>query len=402
MARVAFIMEQTLGHVTHARNLHAALPAHPNIAPEWLPIQFPVGGLGRLLPLYRGNWSVRASWRARRALDQTLTRGPLDALVFHTQVTSLFSVDRIKRIPTLISLDATPFNFDRVSALGGYTHQGAGDNVIDRQKFLMNRRAFQAAATLVPWSEWTRQSLVDDYGVDPARIQVLAPGAAAPFFDIGRKRLATAPLAAAPQATGPQAPQPVHVSQATPAPVPGESRPVRILFVGGDWARKGGPQLLEALAALPAGSWHLNAVTRDPVPQTPGLTVHHGVGPNSPALLRLFADADLFVLPSLGECLAVVLMEATAAGLPVITTDVGALAEAVRPGHTGMIVPPGDVQALRQALSTMIANPAQRRSMGQSGHALARERFDADANNRALLDIVAGLVRLGSRPGRAA
>lgn len=397
MARVAFIMEQTLGHVTHARNLHAALPAHPEIAPEWLPIPFPVGRLGRLLPLYRGNWSVRASWRARRALDQTHTRGPLDAMVFHTQVTSLFSVDRIKRIPTLISLDATPFNFDRVSALGGYTHQGAGDNVIDRQKFLMNRRALQAAATLVPWSAWARQSLVEDYGVEPARIQVLPPGAAAAFFDVGRARQATAPQTAAVQA-----PHPLHGSQGAPALAPGDTRPVRVLFVGGDWARKGGPQLLKALSALPAGSWHLDAVTRDPVPQTPGLTVHHGVGPNSPALLRLFADADVFVLPSLGECLAVVLMEATAAGLPVITTDVGALAEAVRPGHTGIIVPPNDVQALRQALSTMIADPAQRRSMGQGGHALARERFDAAANNRALLDIVAGLVRRGSRPGRAA
>jgi glycosyltransferase involved in cell wall biosynthesis len=138
------------------------------------------------------------------------------------------------------------------------------------------------------------------------------------------------------------------------------------------------------------------------VPQRPGVTVHHNLGPNSPALLRLFADADLFVLPSLGECLAVVLMEATAAGLPVITTDVGALAEAVRPGHTGVIVPPDDVRALRLALGTLIADPAQRRSMGEGGHALAREQFDATRNNSILLDLVAELVRRGSRPGRAA
>ncbi len=384
MVRVAFVMEQTLGHVTHARNLHAAVSARPDITPAWLPIAFPVGRLGKLLPLYRGNWSVRASWRARRALDRTLARGPLDALVFHTQVTSLFSVDRMKRIPTLISLDATPFNFDRVSALGGYTHQGAGDSFIDRQKFQMNRHALQAAALLVPWSEWARQSLIDDYGADPARIRVLAPGAATDFFDLGQQRPATALTLAPASASA------------------GDARPVRVLFVGGDWARKGGPQLLEALSGLPAGSWHLDAVTRDAVPQRSGVTVHHNVGPNSVALLRLFADADLFVLPSLGECLAVVLMEATAAALPVITTDVGALAEAVRPGHTGVIVPPNDVRALRQALATLIVDPVQRRSMGQSGHALARERFDAKRNNRTLLDLVAELVRLGSRPGRAA
>jgi len=134
----------------------------------------------------------------------------------------------------------------------------------------------------------------------------------------------------------------------------------------------------------------------------PGVTIHHGVTSNSPALLRLFEEADLFVLPSLGECLAVVLMEATAAGLPIVTTDVGALAEAVNPRETGLVVPPDDVPALRQALETLLADPVRRRAMGRGGHALARERFDAAANNRTLLDLVADLVRLGARAGRAA
>lgn len=377
MARVAFVMEQTLGHVTHAQNLHAMLAERPELAPEWLPIPFEVEGLARLLPYYRGNWSVRASWRARRAVAGALARGPLDALVFHTQCTALFSVDRMRRLPTLISLDATPINFDDVTRHGGYDHAIAGQGFLDRQKYLMNRRAFQAASVLVPWSAWARQSLIDDYGADPDRIQVLAPGANPAFFALGRRRLERGP---------------------TDDP----ARPVRLLFVGGDWARKGGPQLLEALAGLPAGSWTLDVVTRASVPATPGVTVHHGVTSNSDTLLRRFAEADVFVLPSLGECLAVVLMEATAAGLPVITTDVGALAEAVNPGETGLVVPPDDVLALHQALSSLLNDPARRRAMGRAGHTLARERFDAAANNRTLLDLVADLVRQGARAGRAA
>jgi glycosyltransferase involved in cell wall biosynthesis len=377
MARVAFVMEQTLGHVTHAQNLHAMLAERPDLAPEWLPIPFEVEGFARLLPYYRGNWSVRASWRARRALDGVLARGPLDALVFHTQCTALFSVDRMRRIPTLISLDATPVNFDDVTRHGGYDHKIAGQSFLDRQKYLMNRRAFQAASVLVPWSEWARQSLIDDYGANPDLIHVLAPGANPDFFELGRRRLEAG-------------------ASDDPA------RPVRLLFVGGDWARKGGPQLLGALAGLPAGSWTLDVVTRAPVPPTPGVTVHHGVTSNSPELLRLFAEADLFVLPSLGECLAVVLMEATAAGLPVITTDVGALAEAVTPGQTGLVVPPDDVLALHRALAALLNDPARRRAMGRAGHALARERFDAAANNRTLLNLVADLVRRGARAGRAA
>jgi glycosyltransferase involved in cell wall biosynthesis len=384
MARVAFVMEQTLGHVTHAKNLHAMLADRQELSPEWLPIPFGVEGFGRLLPYYRGNWSVRASWRARRALDGALAQGPLDALVFHTQCTALFSVERMRRIPTLISLDATPVNFDDVTRHGGYAHQIAGRGFLDRQKYLLNRRAFQAANVLVPWSEWARQSLIDDYGADPDRIRVLAPGANALFFEIGRRRGATA--AASSQSSSADA-----------------GRPVRLLFVGGGWQRKGGPQLLEALAGLPAGSWSLDVVTREEVTPAPGVTVHYGVDSNSPTLVRLFSEADLFVLPSLGECLAVVLMEATAAGLPLITTNVGALAEAVRPGETGLVVPPNDVPALRQALAALLNDPARRVSMGRGGHALASERFDATANNRTLLDLVADLVRLGAaRAGRAA
>ena len=134
MARVAFVMEQTLGHVTHARNLASVLPEQPGLDPAWLPIPFEVDGLARLLPYYRGNWSVRASWRARRALDRALAQGPLDALVFHTQCTALFSADRMRRIPALISLDATPLNYDAVTRHGGYEHKIAGDGFLDRQK----------------------------------------------------------------------------------------------------------------------------------------------------------------------------------------------------------------------------------------------------------------------------
>lgn len=379
--RVAFVIEQTLGHVTHARNLASVLAERPEIDAVWLPIPFEVKGFARLLPYYRGNWSVRASWRAKRALDATLARGPVDGLVFHTQCTALFSVDRMKRFPSIISLDATPLNFDAVSRIGGYSHRPAGEGFLDRQKYLMNRRAFHAAAVLVPWSEWAKRSLVDEYGADADRIRVLAPGANAAFFGLGERRLDAA---------------------ADRADVPGAPGPARILFVGGDWTRKGGRQLLEALAGLPAGSWSLDVVTREPVEARPGLTIHHGVGPNSPELLRLFEQADLFVLPSLGECLAVVLMEATAAALPIITTSVGALGEAVRPGESGLVVPPNDVPALRQALAALVSDPARRRVMGRAGHALAREKFDAAANNRSLLDLVAERVRLGAGPGRAA
>jgi hypothetical protein len=174
--RTAFVMEQALGHVTHAHNLRSLVAEREDIQSTWLPIPFDVHGAAKFVPLYRGNWSVRASWRARRALNIALSRQEHDALVFHTQVTSLFSVGLMRRLPTLISMDATPINYDRVGEY--YGHQAAGTSFIDRRKFQMNRAAFDAAASLVTWSDWARDSLIADYGTDPRKISVLAPGAA--------------------------------------------------------------------------------------------------------------------------------------------------------------------------------------------------------------------------------
>ncbi|MCC6173982.1 MAG: glycosyltransferase family 4 protein [Chloroflexi bacterium] len=396
--RMAFVLEQTLGHVTHTRNLRAAAASRPGLTPVWLPIPFDVRGAGRFVPLYRGNWSVRASWRARQALHAARAIAPLDALFFHTQVTSLFSVDLMRRVPTIVSLDATPINYDSVGA--SYGHQAAGDGLLDRQKFRLNRRALHAARALVTWSAWAKRSLVEDYGVPAERIHVLAPGAAEAFFALGRRRIAAAMDAD-------DGPADNTATEGGSAPLPGApaemrgGRPIRLLFVGGDWERKGGPDLLAALDGLTDLPWRLDVVTRAELPAHPGVVVHRA-GPNSPELLELFARADLFVLPSHGECLAVVLMEATAAGLPVVTTDVGALGEAVLPGESGVLLPPNDVGALREALRGLLSDAGRRSRMGRAGHALAIERFDAYRNGQTLFDLLAEHARLGASSGRAA
>jgi glycosyltransferase involved in cell wall biosynthesis len=174
------------------------------------------------------------------------------------------------------------------------------------------------------------------------------------------------------------------------------------LFVGGDFQRKGGPLLLECMRGPLAERCELHIVTQQAIAPQPGVHVHRGLGPNSPALLVLFAEADLFVLPTMAECLAVVLMEATAAGLPVITTDVAALREAVQPGESGLLIRPGDVGALRRALSALIDDAALRRRMGHAGAALARQRFDARVNGSALLDLVVEVANGQHDPRRVA
>ena len=365
----AFVAEQTLGHVTHYRNLRNYAAQRADVAATWLPIPFEVNGATRLVPLMRNNWSLRASWRARRALDAVIARDSLDAIVFHTQVTSLFSRAHMRRVPTIISLDATPINYDSVG--NQYGHRPSASAFLEHQKFRLNHAALHSAARLVTWSEWTRRSLVDDYGIAADKVRILAPGAAPDYFALGRTKS-------------------VDIDSDV------EGRRLKILFVGGDFQRKGGPVLLEAMRnANLATRCELHLVTQAEVPAQPNVFVHHGLQANSAQLLRLYGEADVFVLPTLADCLAVVLMEATAAGLPVITTDVGALAEAVRPGESGILVDPGDAHALAAALTTLVDDASLRRRMGRAGHALARDKFDAQHNNRALLDLVVelGLAR---------
>lgn len=86
--------------------------------------------------------------------------------------------------------------------------------------------------------------------------------------------------------------------------------------------------------------------------------------------------ADIFALPSFAEGVPVVLMEAMASHLPVLATRIAGIPELVQDGESGFVVPPGDVAAFAAALSALLADPAQRQSMGRKG----RARVEADYN----------------------
>jgi glycosyltransferase involved in cell wall biosynthesis len=116
----------------------------------------------------------------------------------------------------------------------------------------------------------------------------------------------------------------------------------------------------------------------------------------------VLADADIFVLASRSEGLPISILEAMAAGLPVVASDVGGVSEAVVHGETGLLVPPGDPEALASALELLLRDSPLRQRMGAAGRRRAQARFDAPVFGRAHVELYRReLARRGVTPAAA-
>jgi glycosyltransferase involved in cell wall biosynthesis len=264
----------------------------------------------------------------------------------------------------VISLDATPANFDDQGRAYGHSAQ---NRLLEAVKRKINQRAFGAAQTLVTWCQWSADSLERDYGVPAGKTMVVHPGVDLDLF--------------------------------RPDPDRRRSGAVRALFVGGNFARKGGPELLEALRGL-HGQIELDVVTGSEVEGIPPevvCRVHRGMQPQSPELVRLYRDADLFVLPTRGDCFPQVIAEALACGLPVVSTGVGGIREMVDAGVNGWLVPPESPRDLAGAIESLVKDEWLRRRMGLASLALGRREHDMLRNNRCIFEAMASVAMQRSR-----
>src|SRR3990170_23505 len=114
----------------------------------------------------------------------------------------------------------------------------------------------------------------------------------------------------------------------------------------------------------------------------------------------LLAAGDLFVLPSFREGVPFTLLDAMAAGLPVVATAVGGIPEVVRDGVDGHLVPAGDLDALIRAAQSLAADPATRTNMGRSGQARIRETYSAAAMTSKYLSLYSELICLAAPSSR--
>jgi glycosyltransferase involved in cell wall biosynthesis len=355
--RLGFVIEQTLGQITHTKNFQHWVAQDPTVIPTWMPISYDLReGLARL-PIVGNNWTIRASLLARQQVRAAARTQAFDALFFHTQVTSLFAHRLMLEVPTIVSMDATPLNFDTIGT--PYAHAPSRIGVVESTKNALMRRAFTRARGLVVWHQWGKQSLIEDYGAPPEKVAVIAPGVDMETWNFPR-----------------------HDVDA--------ERVVRLLFVGGDFKRKGGETLLAAMHMGLSQFCALDIVTRDPVDATgiANVRVHHGLGPNMPELMALYARADVFVFPTEADVLPLAIMEAMASGLPVVTTKVGAIGEQITDGVTGFLIAPHDANALYACTLRLVRNRELRREMGMAARAAAERLFNGFKNYTAVLDIM--------------
>jgi len=168
---------------------------------------------------------------------------------------------------------------------------------------------------------------------------------------------------------------------------------VTISFLGELGPRKGTPQLIEALGRIASvRNWQATVAGNGNIETYRELAESLGIaervsfpgwlGPES--VDDLLSRSDVFVLPSFAENLPMSILEAFAHGAAVISTPVGAIAEVVDHGRSGLIVPAGDVEALAGALRQLVETPVWR-------HALADEARRKHAEH---YDIAAYIVRL--------
>ena len=290
---------------------------------------------------------MNVGWLAARRIKTEERRGAFDALHFHTQATAYASLARMRTTPSIVSLDCTqhlasleaPSRLARASYRASIVHDG---------------HVFRAATAIVATSRWAARDLAAGYPDCASKVRVL------PFpvdVDAFGRNWIDERAARARQAR--------------------DYRP-RVLFMGGDFPRKGGTELLDAWRE---GRFNecaeLDVVTDWPLqPATipAGVSITRGVAPYSHRWLELWRRADLFVMPARHEAFGIVYEEAAASGIPAIGSDINAVPEIIADGVTGLLVHPGDRTALVRALGALVDSADLRERLGRAARQHVSQR----------------------------
>ena len=350
--KIGFIFSTEVGLKTQYQNWRDNVARLP-LNSEWIVIDwYQEGGWIERLPLLPQG--LKARLRCQQQLQQGLRKGPFDYLFIGSPAAAYSSRSRLGKTPYFLTLDATQ------SLLYGFgDHYGkrpSSFSWLETLKENQRKRFFQEARAIFPWSNWVAQSLIQDYGVARERLHVVPPG-----VDLTRW------------------PMPHRTFDET----------VHLLFVGGDFYRKGGDLLLAWALSTRKKNWHLHLVTREPLTVSHAqISVHNGLSSNDPALIALYHQAHAFVLPTRADCYSLAGIEAMASGLPTLLGEVGGTSEIIRHGETGYLLTPGSQDELTDHLEYLLSHPEKLEPMGQAARHDAEARYDVKKNIQKVLAII--------------
>jgi glycosyltransferase involved in cell wall biosynthesis len=302
--------------------------------------------LKRMLPL--GRFQSPMTRRPRQiaeAIASSLALGEGRAVVFSPCASAL--VPHLpSHVPLVYFSDATP------RLIEDYWPEEAPEPDEREEHDALERAALRRATRLVYPSRWAAESAVRDYGAAPGAITI------APF---GSPLEPTRADALARRLTS----------------------PLRLLWVGGDWRRKGGETAVETVAALRRAGveaqlhmcgarghgWNADGV------------IHHGFLDRGKRAHRrltyaLMRECHLFLLPTRADCSPLVLAEAAAWGMPAVTTRVGGVPEIVEDGETGLLVDADATPAAyADALRAITATPSSYERFAEHARAAYERRL---------------------------
>jgi len=283
-------------------------------------------------------------WR-RRMRSWLSPRGPLpvdlfDAVVVCPQLYALGAVD-VKRAGTAtklaVILDATVANTIR---------DMNDDGPVQRRLLEEDRAIFQTAELVGCMSTWAADSVRNDFGVPPERICPMLPT--------------------------------VGIVDLPPRPPVDPSKPVKLVFVGRHWWRKGLPELLRWHQQHWATRAELHVIGNEAeltIAKGARNVIVHGTVPRERLMRELMPAMDLFVLPTVQDMSPAAIAEAMAAGLPVVSARLAGIPDMVVHGETGLLVTPRDEAGYMQAIGSLIEDPALCRRMGEAARRRAETHF---------------------------
>jgi glycosyltransferase involved in cell wall biosynthesis len=303
-------------------------------------------------------WHLMRSWSARRIIRRELRADPPAVVHITTDQVGLTLGRTRRRVPCVLSLDVTTIDWVRMKRA---LPLDQSPPFYLRPLEVLERRALRRAPLSVAWTQTVADRIA---ALQPrARVTIVHPG------------LDLAPFSQPRRAT--------------------TDGPLRVLFIGGRWVAKGGPALVAALGHRLGDTVALDVVTTENLPPQDGIQVHRAE-PGSSDIPNLLAQADVFCLPTLVDAVPWVVLEAMAAGVPVVATRVGSIPEMLAADTAtpcGIVVPPGDADALQSALDTVLTDAELRLRLGAAGRERTRSQYDARVNAPQLLSVLRDLTR---------